>query len=339
MFDFQYPWMFLTLTVIPFMAWFFMVRRRPSVVIPTVAPARRIARKRRLTLPEICVLLALLLLSVALARPRRALGSEVIRAQGLDIVVAIDLSGSMQAIDRPRDMNNDRFISALNSGKMPNRLAVAKQEIRRFIESRPNDRIGLIGFADLAYSFVPPTLDHALLLERLDSLELGEIGEQTGIASPIGTAVARLKNSTAPRRIMLLFTDGANTARNQLTPQRAAELAKQFNVIIHTVGIGGNDAFAIVPTVAGARLVPMEGSYDSELLHQLAKITGGTAFHAADKAGMEQVMKEINALEKTNITQPRPVHYREFAPWTALAALAVLLFGLIAEYSWKMRLP
>ena len=339
MFDFQYPWMLLTLLVVPLMAWRFYCRRRPSVVIPSVVPARRVARKRRLTFPEICILLTLLFMGIALGRPRLALGSEVVRAQGLDIVLAIDLSGSMQAIDRPKNMNNERFISALNSGKMANRLAVAKAEIRRFIEKRPNDRIGLIGFADLAYSFVPPTLDHALLLSRLDSLEIGEVGEQTGIASPIGTAVNRLKNSTAPRRLLLLFTDGANTAQNQLTPRRAAEVAKEFNIVIHTVGIGGNDAYAVVSGFGGARLVPLEGSYDAELLHDLAKITGGTAYHAADKAGMEQVMKEINALEKTNITQPRPVHYREFAPVVALLALAVLLFGQIAGYTWKMRLP
>ena len=339
MFDFQYPWLLLTLLAVPLMAWRFYCRRRPSVVIPSIAPARKVARKRRLTFPEISILLTLLFMGIALARPRLALGSEVVRAQGLDIVLAIDLSGSMQAIDRPKDMNNERFISALNSGKMPNRLAVAKAEIRRFIESRPNDRIGLIGFADLAYSFVPPTLDHELLLSRLDSLELGEVGEQTGIASPVGTAVKRLKNSNAPRRIMVLFTDGANTAQNQLTPKQAAEVAKQFNVIIHTVGIGGNEAFAVASTPFGARLVPVEGSFDAALLHDLAKITGGVSFHAEDKAGMARVMKEINSLEKTNIEQPRPVHYRELAPFAALAALLMLVLGLTAEYSWKMRLP
>jgi Ca-activated chloride channel family protein len=197
----------------------------------------------------------------------------------------------------------------------------------------------LIGFADLAYSFVPPTLDHGLLLERLNSLELGEVGEQTGIASPIGTAVQRLKNSSAPRRVMVLFTDGANTAQNQLTPRQAAELAKQFNVIIHTVGIGQNEASAIVNTPFGGRLAPVEGSFDAELLHDLAKITGGTAFHAADKKGMQEVMQKINALEKTNITQPRPVHYREWAPAVALIALVLMITGLTAEYPWKMRLP
>lgn len=340
MITFQYPWMLLSLLAVPFLFWRFLTRRRPGVVISNVLPARKIAPvRRKLDFPELCILIAVLLLSFALARPRKALGAEMQRAKGLDIVLAIDLSGSMQAIDRSKDMNEERFVSAINSGKMSNRLAAAKEEIRRFVEARPNDRIGLVGFADLAYSFVPPTLDHALLLDRLNSLEIGEVGEQTGIASPIGTAVRRLKDSTAPRRVMVLFTDGANTAQNQLSPQQAAELAKEFNVIIHTVGIGGNEAYAVVSTPFGARLAPVSGNYDAQLLHDLAKITGGSSFHAADKEGLKEVMREINALEKTNISQPRPVNYREFAPMIALISLAFLLMGIIARQTWKMRLP
>lgn len=340
MITFQYPWMLLSLLCVPLLVWRFLTRRRPGIVISNVLPAKKIAaRRRRLTFPELCIVIAMLLLAFALARPRQALGAEVQRAKGLDIVLAIDLSGSMQAIDRPKDMNEERFISAINSGKMSNRLAAAKEEIRRFVESRPNDRIGLVGFADLAYSFVPPTLDHSLLLERLNSLELGEVGEQTGIASPIGTAVRRLKNSTAPRRVMVLFTDGANTAQNQLSPRQAAELAKEFNVIIHTVGIGGEEAYAIASTPFGSRLVPANGSFDAQLLYDLAKITGGSTFHATDKDGLKQVMREINALEKTNISQPKPVNFREFAPAVALISLVFLLLGIIALQTWKMRLP
>ena len=340
MITFQYPWMLLLLLCVPLLAWRFLTRRRPGIVISNVFPAKKIAAKRRrLSFPELCILISILLMSVALGRPRQALGAEVQRAKGLDIVLAIDLSGSMQAIDRPKDMNEERFVSAINSGKMSNRLAAAKEEIRRFVEARPNDRLGLIGFADLAYSFVPPTLDHSLLLERLNSLEIGEIGEQTGIASPIGTAVKRLKDSTAPRRVMVLFTDGANTAQNQLSPRQAAELAKEFNVIIHTVGIGGEEAYAIASTPFGSRLVPVNGSYDAQLLHDLAKITGGSSFHAADKDGLKQVMREINVLEKTNISQPKPVNYREFAPVIALIALIFLLLGIVAQQTWKMRLP
>ena len=130
-------------------------------------------------------------------------------------------------------MSENKFVEQLQSGKITNRLESAKNAIREFISRRPNDRIGLIGFADLAYSFVPPTLDHALLLERLQALKPGELGNATGIASPIGNAVKRLKNSDSPRRVMVLFTDGENTADNQLTPQAAAETSRDLNVIIH----------------------------------------------------------------------------------------------------------
>lgn len=332
------PWMLAALAVIPLLIWYFRKRRRPTVVISTVAPARKVSRPRRLQVPEVIYLAALALLILALARPRSPLGRVMERRQGLDIVLAIDLSGSMQAIDRPANLPGEKFIQALNAGKVPNRLEAAKAEIRRFIAERPNDRIGLVGFADLAYSFVPPTLDHNLLLERLNSLEIGEIGEQTGIASPIGTAVEKLKRSTAPRRVLVLFTDGANTAENQLTPRAAAELAKEFNVIIHTVGIGGNDAYAVVSTPFGSRLAPVQGEYDAELLHDLAKITGGTTFHAADAGGLKRVMAQINAMEKTNIEQPKPVNYREYAPGIALAALA-LFFSALVWKCWRITLP
>lgn len=340
MITFQYPWMLFALFSVPLLAWRFLTRRRPGIVISNVQPAKRIAAKRRkLTFPELCILIAMLLLSLALARPRQPFGTGIQRAKGLDIILAIDLSGSMQAIDRPKNMSKEDFISGINSGRLSNRLAAAKEEIRRFVEARPNDRIGLVGFADLAYSFVPPTLDHALLLDRLDSLELGEVGEQTGIASPIGTAVKRLKDSSAPRRVMVLFTDGANTAQNQLSPRQAAGLAKEFNVIIHTVGIGGEEAYVVRSTPFGTHLVPASGSYDAQLLHDLAKITGGSSFHAADKDGLKKVMQEINALEKTNISQPKPLNYREFAPAIALFALFFILLGIIANQTWCLRLP
>ena len=339
MIEFAYPWMFLLLIVIVPVAWYFLRRRRPTVVVSSVLAAKKISRRRKLTLPEICFLIALALLSAALARPRLPQGESRVRSQGLDIILAIDLSGSMQSLDRPRELSDEKFIQALKNNRISNRLDAAKEEIRRFIEARPNDRIGLIGFAELAYSFVPPTLDHALLLERLNSLEVGEIGEQTGIASPIGLAVERLKRSTAPRRVLVLFTDGANTAENQLTPRQAAQLAKEFSVIIHTVGIGGNDAFAIVQTPFGGQLQRVTGGYDAEMLHDLAKLTGGTSFQAADAAGLKRVMKQINAMERTSIEQPRAVSFREYAPEVALAALAVLLFGVISGYTWKLRLP
>ena len=234
--------------------------------------------------------------------------------------------------------NIKQLAEALEKGTLKHRLEVAKAEIRRFIMQRPNDRIGLIGFADQAYSFAPPTLDHAWLVDRLDQLEPGMIGDATGIAAPIGSATSRLKNSAAPRRVLVLFTDGANTAENRVTPEQAARLAKEFNVIIHTVGIGSNQAF-VIGTGFGGGLVPVRDSFDEPLLRRLAETTGGSYFRAADADGMRQVMDEINRLERTNIEQPRYVEYREYAPLLALAALAVLLAGFTLQCTWKLRLP
>jgi len=336
---FQHPWMLTALAAVPLFYFIFRRRKQPSVVIPTTAPLKKLRGKRKLSIMEYTILASLALLAVALARPRKPLEGEKIRAKGLDIVLALDMSGSMRALDKPAKMSDKDFVSAIQNGTFPDRLQSAKQEIRRFIEKRPNDRIGLIGFADMAYSFVPPTLDHALLLDRLASLTPGEIGEQTGIASPIGVGVERLRRSDAPRRVMVLFTDGANTAANRLTPQQAAELARDYQVILHTVGIGSNNAYMIQNTFGGARLIQVPGSFDVALMKELAKITGGNYFHAADSDGLRETMEQINSLEKTDITSPRYTEYREFAPYLALIAVLFIFFGIIAENSWQLRLP
>ena len=340
MIDFAYPWVLfggvpVALLGIYFIRW----RREPSVVVATAAPFRAARRRRRLGWPDWLYLLGALLLVIALARPRYGDEKVVVRAQGIDIIIALDMSGSMQAVDLPRRIaTREQLAEALEKGTLKHRLEVAKAEIRRFIMQRPNDRIGLIGFADQAYSFAPPTLDHAWLVDRLDQLEPGMIGDATGIAAPIGSATSRLKNSAAPRRVLVLFTDGANTAENRVTPEQAARLAKEFNVIIHTVGIGSNQAF-VIGTGFGGGLVPVRDSFDEPLLRRLAETTGGSYFRAADADGMRQVMDEINRLERTNIEQPRYVEYREYAPLLALAALAVLLAGFTLQCTWKLRLP
>ncbi|MCI5779970.1 MAG: VWA domain-containing protein [Lentisphaeria bacterium] len=340
MIQFMHPWFLLLLLLVPAAAAAMGFMPRPSVTVSGVAPFRAAAKRRRfLSLPQLCVLTALTLTVLALARPRTPEGTRKIRARGVDIVLALDMSGSMESFDRPHGMSEDEFVRKLQSGAIGSRLETAKREIRRFIKERPNDRIGLIGFADLAYSFVPPTLDHALLLERLDSLKAGELGSATGIASPIGSAVRRLKDSASPRRVVVLFTDGENTAENRLTPQAAAETAKEFQVIIHTVGIGGNNAYAVISSPFGRSLSRVGNDLDEKLLRELAAMTGGTYFPAADASGMRRVMTEINRLERTDHTAPQSAVYREHAPALALAAAAVLLFGVFLYALGRPRLP
>ncbi len=341
MMEFAYPWVLVLLLLIPLLYYDTVyLRKRPSIVVSTTQPFERVAIKRRPGFVQICMLLAATVLIVALARPRFGDEKVLIRSQGIDIIVALDLSGSMQAFDVPRRITDSReLMRAVENGEIKNRLEVAKAEVKRFIEARPNDRIGLIGFADQAYSFVPPTLDHSFLLAHLKQLEPGLIGDATGIAAPLASGVNRLKDSTAPRRVLVLFTDGRNTAENRLTPEQAAMLGKEFNVIIHTVGIGRRNAYVLVNDFFGNRIQPMPDEFDEQLLRSLAEVTGGSYFHAEDAEGMARVMDEINALEKTTIEQPKYIEFKEYAPTLGVVALALLLLGFLAESTWKLRLP
>ena len=341
MFEFAYPWVLSALLLLPL---FYMLerfwRKRPSIVVSQTVPFKAVGRRRYVpSFPEWCRLLAVVLLIIALARPRTGDEKVIIRAQGIDIVLALDMSGSMRAIDVPANFTDPRkLLQAINNKEVENRIETAKKEMKRFIEKRPNDRIGLLGFADLAYSFAPPTLDHQWLLAQLERLQPGMIGDATGIASPIGSAVSRLKNSAVPRRVLVLFTDGTNTAANRLTPEQAARLAKDFNIIIHTVGIGSGNAYVLDNTF-GSRFIPAGDNFDEKLLRNIADITGGTYFKADDAQSLRKVMDEIDKLEKTAVEHPRYVEYREFSPVIAIAAAVALMLAFIADHTWKMRLP
>ena len=338
MFEIANVWFLFALLLLPLL-WYYLkyVKKAPSVVIPSTAVFRKSAARKRTGVANWCYLLALLLLIAALGRPRSGDEKVLVRSKGIDIVLALDMSGSMQAMDVPKNITSaEALAKAINSGELKNRLETAKDEIRKFILARPNDRIGLIGFADLAYSFSPPTLDHAWLLERLRTLEPGQLGDATGIASAVSSGVRRLKNSGAPRRVLVLFTDGANTAENRLTPEQSADLAKEFNCIVHTVGIGSDNAYVLAQ---GYGFQKVQGSFDEKLLSSIASVTGGTYFRAADKAGMKKVMEEINALEKTNIEQPKFVEYKEYAPTLALAGALLLLCAFAWENLIRVRIP
>ena len=342
MFEFAYPSMLFLLLLIPLL-WLYLAKfkREPSIKVSTGTPFSGGKRRmfRKLPVSEWLSLFVGVVLIFALARPRKGDERVIVRANGIDIIIAIDMSGSMQAMDVPTDIkSSSALFEAIKKREVKHRLDVAKEEIARFINERPNDRIGLLGFADLAYSFSAPTLDHRWLLERLEQLQPGMICYATGIASPISSAVSRLKDSKAPRRVLVLFTDGANTAENRITPEQAAMLAKDFNVIIHTVGIGSQNAYVLDETF-GSRFLPVGDSFDEKLLRTLAEKTGGSYFHAADAEGMRKVMDEINKLEKTSVEQPRFVEYKEYAPILSALTLAILLTAIAAANHFRIRIP
>ena len=339
MISFAHPWFLLLIPAVMFGAWLMARRKRPTVKTACVIPFCRIGKKRKwhLTAAETALVICGLLLAVAIARPRKPEGSRTIRAQGVDIILALDMSGSMECFDKPQDMSENEFVRRISENRELNRIESAKEEIRKFIQSRPNDRIGLIGFADMAYSFVPPTADHKLLLDKLAELQPGDLGDATGIASPIGTAVKQLQNAPSPRRVLVLFTDGSNTAVNQVTPLEAARAAGELKVIIHTVGIGSERSFFIDPR--SGQIFPMRSDRDEPLLRELAAAAGGNYYAAADAAGMKKVMDGIDQLEKTGNENRELVSYREFAPQMVLAAGAVILIALFFTAVGRTTLP
>lgn len=339
MITFAYPWFFLLIPLILLLGAWMMFRKKAALKIPSALPFERAGAVRRfhLNILEAALLPALLILTAALARPRVENSRQIVQGEGVDIIIALDMSGSMAAYDCPADVPPRQFVSGIRNGTSLNRLETAKEEIRKFILKRPNDRIGLIGFADMAYSFVPPTADHKLLLDKLAELQPGDLGDATGIASPIGTAVKQLQNAPSPRRVLVLFTDGSNTAVNQVTPLEAARAAGELKVIIHTVGIGSERSFFIDPR--SGQIFPMRSDRDEPLLRELAAAAGGNYYAAADAAGMKKVMDGIDQLEKTGNENLELVSYREFAPQMVLAAGAVILIALFFTAVGRTTLP
>lgn len=339
------PWLLCLLPLVP-LVWLFLafVRRPPTLVLPSVRPFRRrggsARRFRAPSAAENLLLAASALLVVALARPRSGTERVVVHTKGLDMILALDMSGSMTAYDPPPEMQSSRQIgNAIRSGTLGNRFDTAKRELARFAADRPGDRIGLVGFADFAYRLVPPTTDRELLNERLKRLKPGQLGTGTNLASAIAAAVNRLKSADSPRRVVVLFTDGADTVPFRVTPEQAALLAKERNVVIHTVGIGGNRSVMAENTAFGVQLRRVSGDFDAAMLRRIAAATGGEYFHAGNAAGLRRVCEEIDKLERTDRNVEKFVEYREYAPVLALAAAALILAGAVLGCTWKLRLP
>ncbi len=342
--SFAHPWLLVAALPVLLIALYAWNRKQPSIRVPSLNAVKQAASKskkrnwKRL-IPFLLYTAAMLLLVVALARPREGMEQINRRAEGIDIIVALDLSGSMKAIDIPRGMPRNRIESALNSGALKSRIVTAKKEIAKFIEARPNDRIGLIAFAPLPYMACPPTLDHAWLIANLENLDAGVIGDMTNIAGPMASAVQRLKDSEAKRKIIVLFTDGSNNVDAKVTPRQAAKLANTFDITVYTVGIGSG--FSVVPqeTFAGRTFVPVQNDFDEPLLKDIASTSGGKYYRAEDGESMAAAMKEIDALEKTSFEQQTIVNWRELAPGFIVGALFCMLLAFLLENSIMKRIP
>ncbi len=298
-------------------------RRWQRFPFPDVAAALGRAGRfpERTVMAGVLAAVALAPLAVALARPQEVLSRRLERAEGVDLVVALDISGSMSALDfEPTD-----------------RLGVAKEVIGQFLDGRTNDRFALVAFAGAAVTLCPLTLDHTVARHLLDEVRMGSLPDGTAIGLGLGTAVARLRRSEADSKVVVLVTDGSNNT-GQLDPINAAEMAAELGITVHTVLVGRSGMVPVPVPVRDPRtgrvtqqVRQMEMEINPELLAEVARITGGSSFRARDSKALKEVFEAIDGLEKTEFTSTKLVRYRErFEPW-AVAALVVLLLGTALE--------
>ena len=320
MLGFGAPWALALLGVVP--AWIWWRRRtRPALGYPRVYLVRAVRRppaRWSAHLPDALRVLVWVALVLAVARPR--VGSAVVEteSEGITIVLAIDISSSMLALDmQPHD-----------------RIGAAKETVVRFVRARPHDRIGVVAFAGEAITQVPVTLDHAVVERAVSQLRVGMLEDGTAIGTAIATAANRLRRTGAGSRVLVLLTDGENN-RGQVDPVTAARAAAAYGIRIYTIGVG-TEGVAPVPVAQG----PFGLEYanrpvriDEPLLRRIAAIGGGQYFRATDAGALEEIYRRIDRLERTPVRVRRRVEYTEYGRiWLVLAAGL-----LLAEWALRVR--
>ena len=227
------------------------------------------------------------------------------------------------------------------SGGRLSRLAMAKQVLKKFVDKRSNDRIGLVAFATQAYIAAPLTLDHDFLLQNLDRLELGTIDpNQTAIGSALSTAINRLRDLKSKSKIVILLTDGQNNA-GKIAPLTAAEAAQALNVKVYTIGVGMR-GMAPMPVFFGGRKVgyrPEPVEIDEDTLQKIAEMTGGKYYRADNAERFQQIYAEIDKLEKTEAEIKKFTQYQELFPWIISPGLGLLLIEIVLQHTLLRRLP
>jgi len=330
---FAHPYLLLLLALLPVLAWLKGRQGKPPAFlyssIQLVRPVLNITRSRSGGFLGALRWLTLALFIIALAQPRLTKSETKVNASGVDIVVAMDMSGSMASED-----------FEMSGGRL-SRLAMAKQVLKKFVDKRSNDRIGLVAFATQAYIAAPLTLDHDFLLQNLDRLELGTIDpNQTAIGSALSTAINRLRDLKSKSKIVILLTDGQNNA-GKIAPLTAAEAAQALNVKVYTIGVGMR-GMAPMPVFFGGRKVgyrPEPVDIDEDTLQKIAEMTGGKYYRADNAERFQQIYAEIDKLEKTEAEIKKFTQYQELFPWIISPGLGLLLIEIVLQHTLLRRLP
>ncbi|MDR0558892.1 MAG: VWA domain-containing protein [Prevotellaceae bacterium] len=319
--------LWLLLLLVPYIAWYVMQGNRSwaSLKVSTIMPLKKIKGGlyrffRHIPFVLRCLVFTLIIL--ALARPRSSKEFELTSVEGIDIMLALDVSTSM-----------------LSQDFKPDRLNAAKDIAIEFVSQRQTDRIGLTVFAGESFIQCPMTTDRATLINLISKTQTDVIEDGTAIGNGLATAVNHFKNSDAKSKVVILMTDGVNNSGN-VTPETALEIAKFYKIRIYTIGIGSNgEALCPVRTPYGIQMVSVPVEIDEKLMKSIADETGGQYFRATDNTKLVEIYSQINEMEKTkSLVDSFPEYKEEFLQF-ALAAFCLLILELIVKLLFLRRIP
>ncbi|MBQ2067745.1 MAG: VWA domain-containing protein [Paludibacteraceae bacterium] len=313
-------YLFLLLLLLPIVGWYIYELRKSDASVQ-VSDTRVLAAQPKsiriwlLHVPFVLRIAVITLISIALARPQLTNKWSSQSTEGIDIMMALDISGTMLAEDL-----------------RPNRLEAAKKVASDFVIARPNDQIGLVVFAGESFTQCPLTTDHAVLVNLFKSVEYGMVEDGTAIGLGLANAVNRMKDSETKSKVIILLTDGSNN-RGDIDPQTAAEIAKTYGIRVYTIGVGSyGQARVPVQTPIGKQYITMDNEFDETTLRSIAETTGGQYFRAKDNTSLKAIYDQIDQMEKTKLrVREFSKHTENFMPFL-YAALICLLLELIIRY-------
>ena len=313
-------YLFLLLLLLPIVGWYIYELRKSDASVQ-VSDTRVLAAQPKsiriwlLHVPFVLRIAVITLISIALARPQLTNKWSSQSTEGIDIMMALDISGTMLAEDL-----------------RPNRLEAAKKVASDFVIARPNDQIGLVVFAGESFTQCPLTTDHAVLVNLFKSVEYGMVEDGTAIGLGLANAVNRMKDSETKSKVIILLTDGSNN-RGDIDPQTAAEIAKTYGIRVYTIGVGSyGQARVPVQTPIGKQYITMDNEFDETTLRSIAETTGGQYFRAKDNTSLKAIYDQIDQMEKTKLrVREFSKHTENFMPFL-YAALFCLLLEIILRY-------
>ena len=320
-------YLFLLLLLIPYIVWYVMRRKKtePTMQVSTTRMYMQAPRSWKIYLlhaPFVLRILTFVMIVLVLARPQTTDNWQNTEIEGIDIMLAVDVSTSMLAEDLK-----------------PNRIEAAKQVAAEFINGRPNDNIGITLFAGESFTQCPLTVDHAVLLNLIKDVKCGLIEDGTAVGMGIANAVTRLKDSKAKSKVIILLTDGTNN-RGDISPLTAAEIAKSFGIRVYTIGVGTNGTAPYPYPVGGTvQYVNLPVEIDEKTLTQIAGIAEGNYYRATSNSKLKEVYEEIDKLEKTKLNVKQYSKRQEEYRWFALGAFLCVLLEVLLRNTILKKIP